>query len=240
MMTLKVFPTFLLLLLVSCAQMRSGHYVKLAKQESVSTLSERYKISKVDIQDANPDKKFQKDEWIFIPRQGGVVQYLDKLNRKPAQEEISEANNDDEQEADRSHLGASIDPRSTGFLWPVPASRRVSSQYGQRGVRAHEGIDIAAPIGSSILSVDDGVVIYSGQDLSGYGNITVIAHRHGYFSVYAHAMKNYTSKGQKVHKGQVIALVGMTGRSTGPHLHFEIRRNSEAYDPEALLSEKML
>lgn len=238
---MKVFVTILLFILVtSCAQMRSGRYIKLTKQESAESLSERFSISKTDIENSNLNTKFQKDDWVFIPSNRGVIQYLDSINRKPAQSEIQAKNIDDDNETDRSDLGTSIDPRSTGFLWPVPSSRRVSSAYGQRGDRSHEGIDIAAPVGSSILSVDDGVVIYSGQDLSGYGNITVIAHRHGYFSVYAHAMKNYTNKGQKVYKGQVIALVGMTGRSTGPHLHFEIRRNSEACDPEVLLSEKML
>ena len=88
------------------------------------------------------------------------------------------------------------------------------------------------------IAIDDGIVMYSGQEIGGYGNLIVLAHRKGYFSIYAHALKNFVSKGQRVHRGQVVALVGMTGRSTGPHLHFEVRRNSESYDPEEFVSAK--
>ena len=181
----------------------------------------------------------------YVKSKNGVWEFVPdskSLHRVPAQDERREKENttfNDDEEADRSQLGASLDPTKQGrFLWPVPSSRKVSSSYGARNGRAHEGIDIAAPLGSYILAIDDGVVIYSGQELGGYGNITVLAHRGGYFSVYAHAMKNYTRKGQKVYRGQVIALVGMTGRSTGPHLHFEIRKNSEAFDPEEYLAKK--
>ena len=80
------------------------------------------------------------------------------------------------------------------------------------------------------------MVIYSGNDLGGYGNLTVISHKGGLFSIYAHARKNYTKKGDKVFRGQVIAEVGETGRTTGPHLHFEVRYDSKALDPLKFLA----
>ena len=92
-------------------------------------------------------------------------------------------------------------------------------------------MDIAARRGAKIVATDSGVVVYADNELGGYGNIIVLAHKDGFFSVYAHNDKNYVSKGQKIHKGQVIGSVGSTGRSTGNHLHFEIRRDSVAYDP---------
>ena len=232
-----VFVLLILSLFISCSHMKSGRYVRVSKNETIEQLAKRYQVSVSALKSANSGDSFNAGEWIFVPSEFGVVSYL----RKPAQDENQSVSNDaveDDDDVDRSHLGSSVDPQSTGFLWPVPASRRISSEYGARWGRQHEGIDIAAPIGSDILAIDDGVVMYSGQEIGGYGNLVVLAHRKGYFSIYAHALKNFVSKGQRVHRGQVVALVGMTGRSTGPHLHFEVRRNSAAYDPEEFVSAK--
>ena len=100
----------------------------------------------------------------------------------------------------------------------------------------HEGVDIPGKIGSNIVAASDGVVVYSGHEIGGYGNITVLAHKNGFFTVYAHAKLNLTKEGQRIYKGQVIAQIGMTGRSTGPHLHFEIRKNGESIDPQNYLA----
>jgi murein DD-endopeptidase MepM/ murein hydrolase activator NlpD len=120
------------------------------------------------------------------------------------------------------------------FLWPVPSSGRISSYYGHRHGRHHDGIDIAANSGSNIVASDNGEVIFSGQ-MSGYGNIIVVKHSGGYHTVYAHNSKNIARKGSKVSRGEVVALVGSTGRSTGPHLHYEIRRNNKVRDPALYL-----
>src|SRR5690606_9771758 len=122
------------------------------------------------------------------------------------------------------------------FAWPVPSSKRISSGYGKRWGRHHEGIDIPGRVGTSIVAAADGKVIYSGSGLGGYGNITVILHDNGYHTVYAHAKRNLTVAGQRVYKGQVIAQLGKSGRSTGPHLHFEIRKNSRPLNPTQVLA----
>jgi len=115
-----------------------------------------------------------------------------------------------------------------GLLWPV--SGMINSRFGARGVSFHDGIDIAAPEGTLVLAIEIGVVAYSDQ-LRGYGNIVIIRHAGALMSVYAHNQINLVREGQQVERGAIIARVGSTGRVTGPHLHFEIRKNNIAQDP---------
>lgn len=116
------------------------------------------------------------------------------------------------------------------FERPVDKQHRVSSPYGYRthpihGTNTfHSGLDYAAPSGANILAVADGQVTYAGFD-AGYGNMVVVFHKeHNLFSIYAHNSRNVAKPRQFVKKGEIIGLVGSTGRSTGPHLHFEFRR----------------
>ena len=103
----------------------------------------------------------------------------------------------------------------------------------------HKGIDIAAPIGTPIIAAASGEVIFSGWSRGGYGNLVKLKHRDGSVTFYAHNNRLLVSKGQKVRQGQLIAEMGSTGRSTGPHLHFEIRPNgSNAINPIARLPKK--
>jgi murein DD-endopeptidase MepM/ murein hydrolase activator NlpD len=115
-----------------------------------------------------------------------------------------------------------------GLLWPV--SGTINSSFGPRGASFHDGIDIAAPEGTPIVAIERGEVAYSDQ-LRGYGNIVIIRHAGAIISVYAHNQINLVREGQQVERGAIIANVGSTGRVTGPHLHFEIRKNNAAQDP---------
>lgn len=120
--------------------------------------------------------------------------------------------------------------------WPCPASSRITSQYGYRilfGVRDfHTGIDIGAGMGSNIVAAESGTVILAAYGWNGgYGNYIIINHGNGVTTRYAHASALYVSAGQTVTKGQVIAAVGSTGNSTGPHLHFEVRINGSHQNP---------
>jgi lipoprotein NlpD len=115
------------------------------------------------------------------------------------------------------------------FLWPVIGGT-INSGFGPRGVSFHDGLDIAAPEGTPIRAIEAGEVIYSDQ-LRGYGNMVIIRHADGIVSVYAHNQNNLAREGQRVMRGEVVATVGSTGRVTGPHLHFEIRKNNAAQDP---------
>ncbi len=113
--------------------------------------------------------------------------------------------------------------------WPL-GKGRVSSKFGWRGKRMHKGIDIAAKRGTPIYAVEDGFVERS-KYLRGYGNLVEISHSEMYSTRYGHNSKNLVQKGDVVFKGQIIALVGSTGRSTGPHVHFEVRQSGVAINP---------
>ncbi len=194
--------------------MKSGHYVYLEGPSQVQKVSKTYGVSMDDLKRANPDKSMRGGEWIFIPTQVGIVSFLRETNAVE----------------DYSDLG-------TGrFMWPVPKYYKVSSHYGSRWGRNHDGIDIPAPKGTPFVASDNGVVIYSDNGIRGYGNMIVVSHSDDIFSVYAHNNKNLVDKGDRVRKGQVIGHVGNTGRSTGSHLHFEIRVKNKARNPANYLS----
>lgn len=111
-----------------------------------------------------------------------------------------------------------------------PSRGTITSRFGYRWGRMHEGVDIAAPRGTPIVASDSGKVSFSGWR-SGYGYCVMINHGNGYQTLYGHASKLYVKAGQSVKKGQKIAAVGSTGRSTGPHLHFEVRVKGVAKNP---------
>jgi len=118
----------------------------------------------------------------------------------------------------------------------LPANGWITSYYGHRisphkGIKKmHEGIDVGAPYGTPILAPADGVVTYSGNK-AGFGKFVQIDHGYGLETIYAHSQKLIAKKGNKVKRGDLIARVGSTGYSTGPHLHYEVRVNGIAVDP---------
>lgn len=117
--------------------------------------------------------------------------------------------------------GAAI---SSGFGW------RIHPITGER--KLHKGVDFAAPTGTPIFAASEGMVTYAGWTDDGYGNVVELRHGNGELTLYAHTNKVYVAKGQTINKGQAIAEVGSTGRSTGPHLHFEIQPDGRtAVDP---------
>jgi murein DD-endopeptidase MepM/ murein hydrolase activator NlpD len=120
----------------------------------------------------------------------------------------------------------------------------VTSKFGKRSdpfhgkSRNHKGLDIAAPRGTPIQSIRPGTVVSAG-DRGGYGNVVVLDHGDGTTSLYAHCDELKVAKGDKVGRGDVIATVGSTGRSTGPHLHLEVHRNGAAVDPMSELENQL-
>ncbi len=122
------------------------------------------------------------------------------------------------------------------FAWPCPGYKRISDEYGNRmhpilGVQKfHNGLDMAAPSGTPILAAYDGDVVAAAYS-SSMGNYIMINHGSGLYTIYMHCSALHVSKGQTVSKGQNIAAVGSTGRSTGPHLHFSVRLNGSYTSP---------
>jgi len=119
------------------------------------------------------------------------------------------------------------------WRWPAPGYKRISSKFGWRSWSNsyHKGIDIAAPMGANIVASKGGKVVTSSFDSGGYGNYVIIDHGGGYMTVYGHLRTRLVNVGQQVHGGQTIGYCGSTGRSNGPHLHFEVRVNGTAQNP---------
>ena len=117
---------------------------------------------------------------------------------------------------------------------------RVSSRFGSRPrfKRMHGGLDIAAPTGTPIFAAAAGRVIYSDDGMRGYGNVVLIDHGEGLVTLYAHNSENLVDEGDRVVQGALIAKVGNTGQSTGPHLHFEVRVSGRTEDPELHLPKR--
>jgi murein DD-endopeptidase MepM/ murein hydrolase activator NlpD len=119
-------------------------------------------------------------------------------------------------------------PSAAGLIWPCDGV--VVSGFGMRWGRMHEGIDIGCAFGTPNRAAASGTVIYSGW-LGGYGNLVVVDHGNGLSTAYAHASSLLVNVGQSVSQGETVSLVGSTGNSSGPHLHFEVRVNGTAVDP---------
>ncbi len=134
----------------------------------------------------------------------------------------------------KTHSSSTSDGTTSNnkFIWPLPGFSRVSSPYGPRWGGFHSGMDITGGgvFGANIVAAASGKVIQATNHYS-YGNYIIVDHGGGYSTLYAHASKLLVSIGQSVHQGQNIALVGSTGNSTGPHLHFEVRVNGTHKDP---------
>jgi len=132
--------------------------------------------------------------------------------------------------------GSDRDPELMDVL---PVEGRVSSAFGLRkdpmggAERQHKGMDIAAAHGSDIRAVRDGVVRFA-DDRGSYGKVVILDHGDGLETRYAHCSELVVREGEKIRAGERIARVGSTGRSTGPHLHFEVRQDGQAVDPEEL------
>jgi len=143
---------------------------------------------------------------------------------KKTEKAIEEAEND----------GAA--PNATGIgrmRWPVRG--RVISNYGTGAGKSNDGIDIAVPEGTAVKAAENGVVIYAGDGLKEFGNTVLVRHENGLVTVYGHASALKVSRGEKVKRGQEIAVSGMSGTTDAPKLHFEVRKNSAPVDPSGYL-----
>lgn len=146
---------------------------------------------------------------------------------KAVSDQIAKTANEKPKEASLDDLP--LDQLANLFVWPVPSTKEVSSDYGWRNlngiVEFHSGIDVAADDGDPIYASADGIILYAGP-AHGFGHWIVIQHQQGLLSIYGHMYRSgvQVKPGQKVRKGQVIGKVGADGQSFGPHLHFAVAR----------------
>jgi murein DD-endopeptidase MepM/ murein hydrolase activator NlpD len=121
------------------------------------------------------------------------------------------------------------------FEWPVDKARLTRGFLPDARPRPHLGLDLAAIRGTPIYAAQGGTVIYAGTGFSGYGRFIIIENEIGWATFYSHLDKMLVKNGEKVEKGQKIGKMGRTGRATGTHLHFEVRKDKKAIDPLAFL-----
>ncbi len=210
--------------------------VKAEKEEKAANLNEEQQKLETQLS----EYKAQAEQYAQLEREAIAKE---EAARKLAEQNKNSSSNSSSSSSTSSNSTSSgnssviSNPYSGGKVgWPCPASSRITSQYGYRilfGVRDfHTGIDIGASTGTNIVAAESGTVILANYGWNGgYGNYIIINHGNGLTTRYAHASKLYVSAGQTVTKGQVIAAVGTTGNSTGPHLHFEVRENGSHKNP---------
>jgi murein DD-endopeptidase MepM/ murein hydrolase activator NlpD len=157
--------------------------------------------------------KIQTGQRIFIPGAKKVLRveiYLEDVVAEPVDK-------------------AEVSYKKLDFMWPVEG--KINDVFEEAESRRHQGIDISSPQGTPIRASNAGLVIYSNNTIKGYGNLIILRHSEELVTVYAHNQVNLVEEGAEVEKGQIIGKVGQTGRASGPHLHFEIRKNNKAIDP---------
>jgi len=124
---------------------------------------------------------------------------------------------------------AKVAYRKLDLIWPVEG--KINQGFEEAESRRHQGIDISSVLGAPIKASNAGTVIYSNNMIKGYGNLIILRHSEELVTVYAHNQMNLVEEGTWVEKGQIIGKVGQTGRTSGPHLHFEVRKSNKAIDP---------
>ena len=230
--------------------------------DSISTISRKFGLSNIStliaVNDISNVRTLRSGQKLKIPSTDGLVhtvaagESLNSLSVKyhVSVEEILDANDLDSETISKGMSlfipGAKLDATSLKkamgelFVYPITASWRLTSRFGPRkdpftGVASsHTGIDMACPTGTPIRAAMSGTVVYAGWS-NVFGNYVIINHGNGYQTLYGHMSKIIAKKGQSVDSSTKIGLVGSTGYSTGPHLHFTVYKNGKLVDPLTLL-----
>lgn len=203
------------------------HSYQVKQGDTLYKIGWHYNVSVAELQRLNQigrPERLQIGQVLKVPKRGQV---LGPQDQPPRLFQPVAPKPQGEQTLAVGRITSPVIGRNRGrLLWPVPQGR-IASRFGPRRNSFHEGVDIVAPSGTAILAAHDGVVLYSNNRMRGYGNMIAIAGE-GVMTVYAHNRRNHVRPGQKVRRGQRIAEVGATGRTTTPHLHFEVRIKDKA------------
>lgn len=211
--------------------------------ETAKQVIETEKDEQVQVKALLDEQKEELDE--LQAEKTALIRELEKDIKKL---EAAEKQKEDDYQKLQAELNAALGGSGTvvykgngQFGWPSAASTRVTSEFNPNRlhptlgvVRPHRGMDIGAPHGSNVLAAEDGKVVTAGWNNS-YGYYITINHGGGYVTLYAHNSKLLVKAGDSVVRGQVIAKVGSTGNSTGPHIHFEVRVNGQYVNPRNYL-----
>jgi len=195
---------------------RKGVYHVVERHQTLYRICKTYGVDLKGVASLNgiPDpSKIETGQRIFIPGAKKVLRveiYIDDVAAEQGEK-------------------SKIAYKKLDFIWPVEG--KINDVFTEAESKKHQGIDISSPLGTPIKASNAGKVIYSNNGIKGYGNLIILRHSEEYVTVYAHNQVNLVEEGAWAEKGQIIGKVGQTGRATGPHLHFEIRKNNKALDP---------
>lgn len=210
--------------------------VELLMKEKQKQLKEvNSQISEKEIQAAEYKAEIESQDRII--EQIRAAEEKKKKEQKAMQEAEARAEKTDNEKSENVAISSSDIYDGGEFLWPCPASQRVTSEFGYRNSPTpgassyHQGLDIGAPYGASIVAAADGVVFTADYQPNGAGNYVVLSHGGGLYTVYMHCSSLAVSEGQQVKRGQTIAYVGSTGISTGNHLHFGVQLGGKYVNP---------
>lgn len=231
----KQFFLIFLFCMTACATSYDarGVFHKVRKGETLAWIANRYGISVQELAELNDVRdvgQIHADQKLYLPpkKERG-------FKRLPFEEELRknlespvEVGPSFSKKLPKGESNRTVYTDHTRFIWPVDG--KVLSPFGIRKGRRHDGVDIKASRGTPIKAAANGSVVFSGR-MRGYGNLILIRHAEHFFTAYAHNRVNQVKKGNRVKKGSTIGLVGSTGRSTGPHLHFEVRQGEKARNP---------
>jgi lipoprotein NlpD len=241
----KLFLFFFLLLSFvlpgpsSASPPKKGVYHPVGKGVTLYRISLAYKVPIAKILEANglsSPSALKTGQKLFIPGAAAVlaVEPTPPLSPRERQDlETSLESEDRPMPPGLSGPAAKEKPpwygKELDIIWPIQG--KINSPYGPRGGRLHAGIDIASPSYQEVKAAMDGEVILARSSATGYGNVVVLRHDSGLNTVYGHMNVIIGREGESVRQGQAIGGVGSTGRSTGPHLHFELRHQGKPLDP---------
>lgn len=217
-----------------------------AKQSSVKTLmaSKEAELASYETKIASAQGEIDQYNADIKAQEEHMARVEAEIRRKEEEaRKAEEARRAEEAKKNQSSAGgdSTVKKGNTNFIWPCPASGRISSAFGDRSSPTegastnHKGIDIPAPSGSSIVAAADGKVVISTYSYSA-GNYIMIDHGGGLTTVYMHCSQLLVKEGETVKQGQTIAKVGSTGYSTGPHLHFGVRFGGSYVNPSGYVS----
>ena len=221
---------------------KNGVYHPVAKGVTLYRISLAYKIPITKLMEANgltSPSALKVGRKIFIPGAKAVLSVAPSLPLSPLEKKDLESSLETEEKPIPSAsvekeigkppwLGKELD-----IIWPIQG--KINSPFGPRRKKLHAGIDIASPSYQEVKAAMDGEVILSIKSRTGYGNVVVLRHDLGYTSIYGHMNVIIAKDGEAVRQGQAIGGVGSTGKSTGPHLHFELRHDGRPIDPLPIL-----
>jgi murein DD-endopeptidase MepM/ murein hydrolase activator NlpD len=218
-----------------------------AKGVTLYRISQAYKIPLVKLLEANnlsSPSAIKVGQKLFIPGAKAVLKVEPYVSLSPAEKKNLERSLETEEQppplASTGKTPGTADSekppwigKELDIIWPILG--KINSPYGPRGKKFHAGIDIGSPNYQEVKAVMDGEVILARHSNTGYGKLVVLRHDQGFSNIYGHLNVIIAQEGEAVRQGQAIGGVESTGKSTGPHLHFELRHDGRPLDPLLLL-----